>query len=476
MDKVKISVVVSTFNRKKLLKRAINSVLAQSLKDFELIVVDDCSKDGTDKLVSSFGDKRIRYFKTKKNSGADSLPKNIGIIKAKGEYIAFLDDDDAYRPDALKILTKYLERTGADVVYGDYILHDNGKNSAGWSLDFNPSMLGRRNYISMCVAAMKRDILLEIGGFDENIPKFKDWNLWVRLQKFGKSFVHIPIIVTDVYLQKESISNKYKTEIDEGGMHKPTFNPSDCPIWATKTVMGAEKDLKVAIFTLTMNRLDYTKMMFESVYKLAGHAFDWFVVDQGSTDGTIDFVKDNAFKVIENKENIGIARGWNKAVEEIKKAGAYDIIIKIDNDCQMMTDGWLRDLVDIFKRNRKVILSPYVEGLESSPGGVLRQTTTTDSPYMLINDHLVGLVPYLGGICWAAPAKFYDSFSFDDSGFMVGNKDYIASQYAKQLGYTMFYVEELRLWHIDGTEGQKTKYPKYIKDVEALRKEKGDIY
>jgi len=96
MKKPKISIILSTYNRKNLLKKAIKSVLLQTFKDFELIVVDDCSTDKTQELVKNFKskDKRIKYFRMKKNFGNDSQPKNVGILKSEGEYIAFLDDDD----------------------------------------------------------------------------------------------------------------------------------------------------------------------------------------------------------------------------------------------------------------------------------------------------------------------------------------------------------------------------------------------
>ena len=79
-----ISIITSTHNRKYLLERAIKSVLAQSYKEWELIIVDDCSIDGTESLVKSFTDSRIKYLKTETNSGSDSLPKNLGIKEEIG--------------------------------------------------------------------------------------------------------------------------------------------------------------------------------------------------------------------------------------------------------------------------------------------------------------------------------------------------------------------------------------------------------
>lgn len=475
----RVSVIISTYNRGGLLKKAIKSVLDQSMPDFELLVVDDCSTEGNVKqLVHSFGDPRVRYIKTEENSGHDGKPKNIGIKNATGEYVAFLDDDDAYRKDALKILLAYATQSNCDVVYGDYLI--DGK--PGWSIDFSVAKLTQFNYISMIVALTRRAALLRVGGLDEEIPKFKDWNLWLRLQKSGASFMHVPIIVAEVSQQKESISGKYKVDVDPSGRYLPTyFNPADCLIYPNKTSLGERKPLRVAVYTLTMNRLEYTKQMAKALEETAGYPFDWYVIDQGSTDGTQEWIKSltrdrdsgakSAGAQIRNwreklryrlyEHNVGLARGWNNIVEFIKAEGQYDIIVKVDNDAELMTTGWLKAMIDIYERNRKVILSPYVEGLDGSPGGVLRQRATGDSPYLLINDRVLGLVPNLGGIVFATPIEAWEGWTFDDN--YEGNKDLIFSKMARGKGYSLFYMEEFRVWHIDGTKGQHEKYPAYFK-------------
>lgn len=443
-----ISVIISTYNRRKQLKRAIQSVLNQSYKDFELIVVDDCSTDGTEEMLKKFP--QVEYFKTKRNSGHDGLPKNIGIQKAKGDYICFLDDDDIWRRDALKVLSKYIEYSKADIVYADYLID----RKPGWSIHFSASLLSKQNYITMDTVIVRRKCLLEVGGFNEEIPRFKDWNLWLRLQKRGYKFLHIPIIITEVQIGKETISEKYKVDRDEQGSFLPTFfNPADCKIYADKTILGEQKPLKVALFTLTMNRLKLTKEMYKSL-ETAGYDFDWFVVDQASQDGTKKWLKGKAI-VKYNRQNEGIAKGWNQAIELIKKTGKYDIVCKVDNDALLMTDGWLKMMVDLFERNRKIILSPYVEGLEDSPGGVLRQRSGGESPYVMINERVLGVAPHLGGIVFGSPIELYDNFKFPED--LKGNKDYFLSRYALQRGWTLFYMEEARVFH-NGQEEQVKDY------------------
>lgn len=474
-EKPKVSVIISTYNRKALLKKAIRSVLAQSMGDFELIIVDDCSTENIQKTVDSYGDNRIIYLKTAKNSGHDSHPKNLGIMKANGKYVCFLDDDDQYRVDHLMVLTRYIEEADIELVYGDYVIADKkGKMKPGWSLDFSAQALTEMNFISMPVVIIKRESLLAVGGFDEDVPKFKDWNLWLRLHKNGCEFMHVPIIVAEVYPQKNAISDRFKNDEAEDGRYLPTyFSPADCKIWPDKTALGKRKPLKVAIYTMTMNRLEYTKKMRESIlFTRAGCQVDWFVIDQGSKDGTQEWLKTitrdssdgTKFRYKLYEKNVGIAKGWNNCIEFIKSEGEYDIVIKIDNDAEMMTDGWLKAMVDLFERNRTIILSPYVEGLEGAPGGVLRQRQSGASPYLQINDYVLGLVSYLGGICYATPIKLFDGWTFDEK--FDGNKDYLLSQYALSKKFSLFYMEEYRVWHIDGSKGQKEKFPEYFKDPE----------
>ena len=95
------SVIIPTYNRLNLLKRAVNSVLYQSFKDFEIIIVDDCSTDGTWEWLKSIKDKKIRVYRNEKNKGL-SYNRNLGASKSKQEYLAFLDDDDWWEEEHLK--------------------------------------------------------------------------------------------------------------------------------------------------------------------------------------------------------------------------------------------------------------------------------------------------------------------------------------------------------------------------------------
>ncbi len=111
----RISVIMPVYQAENFLEQSVGSVLAQSFQDWELLLVDDGCRDGSPKLCDRFAqqDQRIRVFHRKKNAGV-SEARNLGLHEAKGEYIAFLDADDAFLPRALESLLELLERTGAD--------------------------------------------------------------------------------------------------------------------------------------------------------------------------------------------------------------------------------------------------------------------------------------------------------------------------------------------------------------------------
>ena len=96
-----VSIIIPTFNRSNLISRSVKSVLNQTMVDFELIIVDDGSKDNTDKIIGSFKDERIRYFKQEINKGQNAA-LNFGVVKSNGKYVAFLDSDDEWMPEFLE--------------------------------------------------------------------------------------------------------------------------------------------------------------------------------------------------------------------------------------------------------------------------------------------------------------------------------------------------------------------------------------
>ena len=103
-----VSIIMPSYNTGRFIKESIESVLAQTYSNWELIIVDDCSTDNTDEIVAQFTDERIKYLKNEVNSGA-AVSRNRALREAKGKWIAFLDSDDLWLPEKLE---KQIRRTG----------------------------------------------------------------------------------------------------------------------------------------------------------------------------------------------------------------------------------------------------------------------------------------------------------------------------------------------------------------------------
>jgi glycosyltransferase involved in cell wall biosynthesis len=461
MEYPKVSVIISTYNRVDLLKKAIMSAKRQLINNIEIIVVDDCSTDGTEAMVAKImkKDKRVSYYRNDKNFGSDTQPKNLGVSKAKCKYIAFLDDDVTWRKNHLKVLLKQLEADKKlDGAYGDMWIMPN--DEAGIAHDFDRQFLMFRNYIDMSAIVFKKDAFYDVGGLDETLNKFVDWNLWVRMIKAGKIFKRVPKVTFDYLIHKDTKSQRVKTETymhpQLGQLWVPTFDPTGCDIQLP--YMGEIKEPRVAIFTIHYDRLDYSKETYKQMKNTAGYDFDWFCVDNGSKDGTKEWLKEISGEIqhlISFKENMGITEASNRMIDIIKGTSNYDIIIKIDNDVEFQTSNWLTDMIGMWKKNRKMYLSPYVEGLYHNPGGAPRRG------YGFIGDEYIEVTNHVGGIFAFIDASAYDEFRWKDK-MLHGNQDTEASHAFRDMGFMPCYYPKHRICHMDGTQGQADKYIEYF--------------
>ena len=210
-----ISVVIPTYNRSSLVSKAIASVLGQTFTNIEIIVVDDSSTDATSDILTAQFAGKIIYLQHQHNSGL-SAARNTGIKASRGEYVAFLDDDDEWLPEKLKLQIQIIQQnTAVGLVYCGYTqVAENGSvirqirpEKRGFIL---PDLL-EDNYITGSASAVliKREVLDKAGYFDENLTACEDWDLWIRIAR------RCPIDYTD------NILVAYKIHADN--MHKDLF-------------------------------------------------------------------------------------------------------------------------------------------------------------------------------------------------------------------------------------------------------------
>lgn len=184
----KISAIITTFNRSNMLRAAIESVLAQTFTDFELLILDNSSEDDTEAVVNSYKDTRIRYLRHKPMS--ISPARNIGVKEAAGEYIAFLDDDDEWLPEKLvKELDIFIASSGqVALVYGGFIEIDVdgkelGRHSPVLSGKVLEDLLSQRDDFTGSASnpMLKKSVVRELGGYDLSVVTGEDAELYLRL-------------------------------------------------------------------------------------------------------------------------------------------------------------------------------------------------------------------------------------------------------------------------------------------------------
>lgn len=212
--KPKISIITPTLNRAYILWRAILSVQNQTFPFFEMIIIDDGSTDDTEKLMAQFSDPRLNYIKLEKNQGK-SHARNLGLKKAKGEFVAYLDSDNAWYPDYLELMVKALEKDENKVLafckknYRLTLIEEDGKEqrlrdefTKGDSYFDLKRLWHRRIMIDTNTLVHKRQEILDLGGWDENINFWEDWELSLRIsEKYPKGFVYLNRTLLD-YEQK----------------------------------------------------------------------------------------------------------------------------------------------------------------------------------------------------------------------------------------------------------------------------------
>jgi glycosyltransferase involved in cell wall biosynthesis len=206
-----VTVVIATYNRASLLARAIRSVLAQTMPEWELIVVDDCSTDETEQAVKSFSDERIRYIRHDRKRRV-SAARNTGIRCARGEYVAFLDDDDEWLPEKLEKEVAVFRNSedAVGLVYtGKMVLDENGKivqlrmpTKSGWLYE---ALLDYEFIGSPSRVTIKKQVLDRVAGFDEAFLNREDYDLWLRVAKVSK------IACCPHYLVKRYLVSEWKT-------------------------------------------------------------------------------------------------------------------------------------------------------------------------------------------------------------------------------------------------------------------------
>jgi glycosyltransferase involved in cell wall biosynthesis len=213
ISKPLFSIIIPTYNHAHLIKKCLDSVISQTFKNWEAIIVNNFSEDNTIKIVESYNDPRIRLINNA-NNGVIAVSRNKGITEAQGEWICFLDSDDWWKPNKLVICLKY---TGQyEFLYHDNEIYYSNKptkkrNLCGRSLNLkNPylDMLLNGNPCINSSVVVKRSVINAVGLIDEDkrLIAVEDFDYWLRIARYTKRFKYIHELLGYYYIGESNIS------------------------------------------------------------------------------------------------------------------------------------------------------------------------------------------------------------------------------------------------------------------------------
>jgi len=240
MNKI-VSVIIPTFNRAQSLKRAIDSVFAQSYKSWEILVIDNSSSDGTELILRQYNKDKVKILSVK-NDGVIGYSRNIGIQNAKGEIIAFLDSDDWWEPLKLEKCVEYLTSNKADIVYHNCYLMSQRSKSSTKCRQLKPSFINdlitNGNTLVTSSVVAKKEILLSVGCFSEgtNFIGWEDYHLWLKLAKKSYKFLRLKGIYGVCWQGEDNFDNPNRVlinliQIEKYFIEEPYYQFQPKKIW-----------------------------------------------------------------------------------------------------------------------------------------------------------------------------------------------------------------------------------------------------
>ncbi|MCM1235283.1 MAG: glycosyltransferase [Ruminococcus flavefaciens] len=191
INRKKVSVILPVYNGEQYLEEALESILSQTYTNIELVIVDDCSTDRTEEIITKYSesDRRIRYIRNAVNL---KLPRtlNVGFANAEGDYLTWTSDDNRYKPEALERMVYWIEsKPDIDMVYADYTGIDSGGKITCEKEMGEPSELPFHNVVGACFL-YKREVAQKAGEYDPDLFLAEDYDYWIRIKRAGR-LMHI---------------------------------------------------------------------------------------------------------------------------------------------------------------------------------------------------------------------------------------------------------------------------------------------
>lgn len=212
---MKVSIICPSYNCEKYIEKTLESIFLQTLTDYEIIIVDDCSTDSTVDIVKKINNSKIKLIVNEKNSGA-AFSRNLALANATGEYIAFLDADDLWSPTKLEEQINFMEKNNYVFSYTSYEEIDENGNSLG-RLISGPKRITKKGFKHMdyvgCLTVMyKREIYPDL-QIPNDLPKNNDYAMWLLLSEKADCYLLDKCLASYRRHLTGSISSGKKTKL-----------------------------------------------------------------------------------------------------------------------------------------------------------------------------------------------------------------------------------------------------------------------
>ncbi|MBO9585953.1 MAG: glycosyltransferase family 2 protein [Flavobacterium sp.] len=214
MQSNKVSIITPLYNSESFIAETIQSVIAQTYKDWEMLIVDDCSTDNSKSIIEEFIklDSRIKYFRTNAPSGSPTTPRNIGIEMASGRFIAFLDSDDLWKCNKLQLQIPLFQDRKVGIVFSNYEkINENGESNERFIIapsQVNYKKLLKGNVIACLTAVYDRE---KLGKVYFTKQGHEDYAFWLSILKRGYVGKNAESVLAKYRVRKSSVSsNKFK--------------------------------------------------------------------------------------------------------------------------------------------------------------------------------------------------------------------------------------------------------------------------
>jgi GT2 family glycosyltransferase len=504
-----VSVIVPTHDRPDTLRLALESILEQTYRDFEIVVVNDAGVDVREVLAEFASTGRISYVRHAVNRGL-AAARNSGIGVARGKYLAYLDDDDRFYPEHLATLVRALERGDAPVVYSDALRIHQVREGNGYAVvardlpyarDFDRDALLIANYFPVLTVMHARAYLDVVGRFDESLMAHEDWELWLRLSR-RYQFTRLPTITAeftnrvdgtsmtssrqaeylrtldviyhryagdvagraDIEAARRAFREELRQRVDAAARGPAAATPA--PVAARHAPTSGESQSDRATRTTTFdcsiimpvfNGCELTEQCLTHLAAVTtGPTFEVIVVDNGSTDATGALLAKlgSDVQIIRNDENRGFAIACNQGA----RAARGRHLVFLNNDT-IPLPGWLSPLVGELDSDGHVgvvgskLLFP--DGSIQHAGVVFdRERPIPYHPFrgLAASDPAANKRRELNcvtGACMAVRADLFTAVGGFDEGFCNGYEDVDFCLRVRQRGFKVVYQPTSVLYHLE---------------------------